>query len=173
MRCKTCNRVIVTKDLSCPHCDYGSNSVSSSSYQDENLEKAERPQTFSKYSKRPSYEGKRGLFAVTNLYKQAFNFKGETDWLEYWTQQLYLILVYIVIAVLRFVHLDPTSTLPSIGVIILYSLAALSIISVLPNISSTVRRLQNAGYSGYLYFLVFIPIIGVIIVLFLTLAPAE
>jgi uncharacterized membrane protein YhaH (DUF805 family) len=107
------------------------------------------------------------------LYKQAFNFKGETDWLEYWTQQLYLILVYIVIVVLRYVHLDPTSTLPSIGVIILYSLAALSIISVLPNISSTVRRLQNAGYSGYLYFLVFIPIIGVIILLFLTLAPAE
>jgi len=174
MKCKKCGNEILSTDLTCPHCDYGMDAHIENENPNEIPLKDQKFSAFTKYPKKvKSYKKTHGIYAILNLYKNAFDFHGYSGWFEYWTQQLYLFVLSITFTLMRNAYIVSPDTYSSIGKIILYSLAILIILTLIPSLSATVRRLHDTGRSGYLVLLTFIPFFGSLILLFLTLAPSE
>ncbi|PKK98642.1 MAG: hypothetical protein CVV57_05500 [Tenericutes bacterium HGW-Tenericutes-2] len=180
MRCMKCNQVIKDNALECPFCGYkneeelsGLNlgSISKIAQKEENITPDGYPRDYY------HHDGKRGFKAIFDLYKKAFVFSGVSDWAEYWTQSLFVMVFAVINIVTRNIILgvSPNNPLPinhSMTALILFIISALVIlISAIPVLSATIRRLHDAGYSGYWYLANFIPLIGSFIVVFLTLSP--
>ena len=180
MRCMKCNQVIKDNALECPFCGYkneeelsGLNlgSISKIAEKKDNSIPDGYPRDYY------HHDGKRGFRAIFDLYKRAFVFSGVSDWAEYWTQSLFIMVFAVINIVTRNIILgvSPNNPLPinhSMTAFILFIASALVIlISAIPVISATVRRLHDAGYSGYWYLANFIPLIGSFIVVFLILGP--
>ncbi len=180
MRCMKCNQVIKDNALECPFCGHrheeelsGLNlgSISKIAQKEENATPDGYPRDY--YHDK----GKRGFRAIFDMYKRAFVFSGVSDWAEYWTQSLFIMVFAVINLVTRNIILgvDPNNPLPintSMTALILFIISALVIlISFIPVISASVRRLHDAGYSGYWYLATFIPLIGSFIVVFLLLGP--
>ena len=180
MRCVKCNQVMKDNVLICPFCGQkqeeeltGLNlgSISKITQKEENAIPDGYPRDYY------HHDGKRSFHAIIDLYKKTFSFSGVSDWGEYWTQSLFIMVFAVINIVTRnnMLIVDPNNPLPmnpSMTALILFIISTLVIlVSVIPVIAATVRRLHDAGYSGYWYLANFIPLIGNFIVVFLTLSP--
>ncbi|MDI6452344.1 DUF805 domain-containing protein [Peloplasma aerotolerans] len=173
MICEKCKSVINDGSIECPHCGYMHDSNTKSQNHGDTSLRERRLRAFTRYPKRYPYKGKRGFSAITHLYKESFNFSGESDLKEYLTQQFYIMFLFAAFAIPGKFFLDSPSSFPRIGIVILIILFILIVISSFSSLSATQRRLRNAGYPKNTYFLSYIPVLGGIILLLMTFAPAE
>lgn len=175
MRCLKCSAVMKNDEVICPKCGYVHEqelpSLDFKKLTDTTTEikkqKILSGQPRSYYHER----GKRGIFAITELFKKAFDFKGVSDWAEYWTQYFFISIFAIANILTRDVILYPDLTFSPAEFAIFYISLIVIIFSALPMISACVRRLHDAGYSGYFYLITFLPVIGSFALFVLTLAP--
>lgn len=100
-----------------------------------------------------------------SIYKNHYcDFKGRARRKEYWMFTLWIIIVAIIAAII-----DVALGFPEGGPFVLI----LSLVSILPSLGLTVRRLHDINYSGWWYFINFIPLIGGLILLFLTIKKGD
>ena len=100
-----------------------------------------------------------------SIYKNHYcDFKGRARRKEYWMFTLWIIIVAIIAAII-----DVALGFPEGGPFVLI----LSLVSILPSLGLTVRRLLDINYSGWWYFINFIPLIGGLILLFLTIKKGD
>ena len=166
MKCYQCNRIIEDYELICPHCGF---------LHDPDVKREEHKPSENIIYNRDDYhvKGKRGIFAILSLYKNTFNFLGVADRGEYWTQLSFITVLYIIGLD---THNKMSPMLPPASDFtrsLYYFSAVMMIISIIPIIAATVRRLHDAGKTGMWYFINFIPLIGGFVLLFLLLMPYE
>ena len=174
MRCLKCSAVMKNDEVICPKCGY----VHEQELPRLDLNKLSDPENKKKYvikdgQPRSYYQekGKRGVFAIIDLYKRAFDFDGVSDWIEFWTQQIF-ISIFVTANVLTrdVVEMNPIDFSSERFWIFSISLVII-VFTAIPAISTTIRRLHDAGYSGINYLLSFIPIFGAIMLTVLLLLP--
>lgn len=174
MRCQKCSTVMKEDEVVCPKCGY----VHEQDLPRLDLNILSDPENKKKYvikdgQPRSYYQekGKRGIFAIIDLYKRAFVFGGVSDWVEYWTQQIFITIFGIANVLTRdVVEMNPIDFSSERFWIFSFTLVFI-VFTAIPAISTTVRRLHDAGYSGFFYLITFVPIIGSFALLVLTLAP--
>ncbi len=105
------------------------------------------------------------------VFENYANFSGRATRSEYWYFTLLHILIIIVLAIPAILDMTTNPNFDfepgvlfyiSIGLIVLYML-----LTFIPRLSVTVRRLHDSGKSGWYYLLAFTPYIGNIIILIL------
>jgi uncharacterized membrane protein YhaH (DUF805 family) len=131
--------------------------------------------------------------AVRSAYKNYANFLGTASRAEYWLFILYSVLVTAVFsliaigiiifgslgAVLLGANQGSSAAVGGAGASLIFLFIVLGIFgiwllaSIVPYISSTVRRVRDAGLSGLFVLVIFIPGIGNIILFILTLLPSR
>lgn len=90
------------------------------------------------------------------FWKQAFNFTGETSRYTYWYMQVMNGLIALMIVILSLIGVLLGNDLATIGTIIIIGFGMLllfTLVSLLPEIALSVRRLRNAGLPWALVFL--------------------
>lgn len=115
--------------------------------------------------------------SIKAFFKNYAKFDGRASRSEFW----WTYLAYTILTLLLVVPLftagaeytealgDSSSTLHfnTLGEILIGALILLGLVSIIPNISLTVRRLHDVGSSGWTYLISFIPYIGSFVVLVL------
>ncbi|PKQ00147.1 MAG: DUF805 domain-containing protein [Alphaproteobacteria bacterium HGW-Alphaproteobacteria-13] len=97
-------------------------------------------------------------------YKRYADFSGRSQRMEYWMFSLFMFLVIIALVIVAAVlgGLGDSGGSPSMLFIIPFILFVL--VSIVPSIAVTVRRLHDQDKSGWFYLLSFIPYVGGIII---------
>ena len=96
--------------------------------------------------------------------KQYADFNGRARRKEYWMYSLFLVIAYIVAAILDNVAgLTFKMADQSMGYGYIYLLFALA--TIIPSLAVSVRRLHDINKSGWYYLISFIPFIGAIILI--------
>lgn len=132
---------------------------------------------------RPLYGASFGQ-AVKRFFKNYGNFSGRASLSEFWWISLFmlpvsfvmtLVLVGAMLLVVAAFAAESWASLPLILLAVVLALVFLVayLAILIPGISITWRRLQDADFSGFLYFLVFVPYVGGIIIIILTLMPSK
>lgn len=103
--------------------------------------------------------------AIASAFANYFNFSGRASFRAYWFFVLFEILVSIVLAIPDYL-LFPTLKIGPLG-------GAFSLVTLIPGISLSIRRLHDTGRSGWWFLLIFIPIIGWLVLLYWALAPSQ
>ncbi len=128
--------------------------------------------------------------AITRFFKRYAKFEGRSSRSEYWWAYLALSVISVVLmgiatATATVKDVATTSTAFSsdtttqvteyspLGNVLLIILAIIGLATLIPSISSAVRRLHDANYSGWLYLLVLVPILGPIAVMVLLAMPSK
>lgn len=93
--------------------------------------------------------------AVISFYVNSFNFRGRASRSEYWWTALYQIL-FVVVAI----------TVSSIIEILYFLFLIVFLLSIIPSISVTIRRLHDTDKPWYIILISCIPYIGSLILLF-------
>ena len=99
------------------------------------------------------------------------NFKGRARREEYWMFTLVHIGVYLLLylpVILGILFQSTTVYYTFIGTFFVYSL-----VTTIPNIAVTVRRLHDTNHSGWMYLIAFIPIIGTIWLIILVVKEGD
>lgn len=104
------------------------------------------------------------LKALTEQWKQIFNYKGTATKREYWC----VLIFDLVIGVLAALAIWKGTYLKVVGIVILVYLT----VALVPLVSLTVRRLHDTGKSGWWMILSFILVIGLIILAVMCIKPA-
>lgn len=105
--------------------------------------------------------------AVSSVYKNYANFKGKSIRSEYWYFLLFTLLVNIASGFL-------SALLPSgLATIIAGASLLFAIVSFIPSLAVTVRRLHDIGKSGWWMLICFVPLIGIIVLLFWMATPSK
>jgi len=91
--------------------------------------------------------------------KKAFVFKGRARRKEYWMFALITFLIALATNVLDL--LNGWMLTPAIGILS----AIFSLLVFIPNISVSVRRMNDLGYSGWWVLIILIPILGPLLLL--------
>lgn len=108
--------------------------------------------------------------ALDSVFSNYATFKGRAPRSEYWWFQLMNLLILTCAIIGDLYLLDPYAT-PSLNPFA-YFTGFWLIVTFIPSIAVTVRRLHDAGYSGLWYLLYFVPF-GSLVVLIMTLIPSE
>jgi len=95
-------------------------------------------------------------------YRQYASFSGRAGRAEYWTFGLVNLAISIGLRVLS----DGSTTFQAIDL-------AFLVLTLLPTIAVTVRRLHDTDRSGWLALLVLVPILGWLLLLAMTLQPSD
>ena len=104
--------------------------------------------------------------AVRSAFQNYFNFKDRSRRSEYWYFTLFLFLTGIV---LSFVDIGVLGYAPEeIGPLS----ALLSLLTIIPGLAVSVRRLHDIGRSGWFLLLVLIPIVGWIVLIYWCCQPS-
>lgn len=119
------------------------------------------------------------LSALQSVYVDRYcTFEGRAGRPEYWFAALgslivsFLAILLGVAIFLGVMALDETiAAAVGIGLCILLGIAI--VLTIIPNIAVSVRRLHDAGFSGWFYLLSFIPNIGGIILLVFAVLPSS
>jgi uncharacterized membrane protein YhaH (DUF805 family) len=131
--------------------------------------------------------------SVRSSYRNYANFLGTTSRSEYWLFILYMLLVTAVFsllaiaiiifgslgAVLLGANQGSSAAVGGVSASLIFLFIVLGIFciwllaSIVPYISSTVRRVRDAGLSGLFVLVIFIPAVGNIILFILTLLPSR
>ena len=101
--------------------------------------------------------------AVSTCFSKYATFSGRATRPEFWWFYLFIVIMYIVLAVLGNIVGDPTIALTLIGI---FGLAI-----IIPIISVTVRRLHDQDKSGAWYFIALVPAVGGIWLIVLLCLP--
>lgn len=97
------------------------------------------------------------------MFKYTFDYMGVANKREYWLAILVNCVIWIILLALLFVSLNVMSI-----IMLIYA-----ILTILPLISLTIRRLHDADHYGYNIFWWFVPIAGVIISIKLLMEPTK
>jgi uncharacterized membrane protein YhaH (DUF805 family) len=99
---------------------------------------------------------------------RAAEFSGRSRRKEYWMFQLFNTLIFFALAGMGLLigRNDPKNLLVPL-------LMGYSLLSFIPALSCTVRRLHDTGRSGWWYFIGFIPLIGGIVLFVFTVLDSE
>jgi uncharacterized membrane protein YhaH (DUF805 family) len=131
--------------------------------------------------------------AVRSTYKNYANFLGTTSRSEYWLFILYTLMVTAVLslialaiiifgslgAVLLGANQGSSAAVGGVSASLIFLFIVVGIFglwllaSIIPYVSSTVRRVRDAGLSGLFVLVIFIPAVGNIILFILTLLPSR
>jgi uncharacterized membrane protein YhaH (DUF805 family) len=131
--------------------------------------------------------------AVRSTYKNYANFLGTTSRSEYWLFILYTLMVTAVLslialaiiifgslgAVLLGANQGSSAAVGGVSASLIFLIIVVGIFglwllaSIIPYVSSTVRRVRDAGLSGLFVLVIFIPAVGNIILFILTLLPSR
>ena len=101
--------------------------------------------------------------AVSTCFSKYATFSGRATRPEFWWFYLFIVIMYIVLAVLGGIIGDPTIATALIGI---FGLAI-----IIPIISVTVRRLHDQDKSGAWYFIALVPAVGGIWLIVLLCLP--
>ncbi|WP_299396979.1 DUF805 domain-containing protein [uncultured Gelidibacter sp.] len=96
------------------------------------------------------------------------DFKGRARRTEYWMFMLFHLLIIFVLAFLSVILEDVGMSQIGLFLLVVYVL-----MSFLPALALTVRRLHDTGRSGWYYLLSFIPYVGGIIIFVFTVMDSE
>ncbi len=152
MKCPKCKAVIKDNVNGCPECGYkevedlsGINIGKLSKLGDKKIDSL--PDGYPRHYYH--HDGKRGLFAILALYKNIFSYSGVSDWIEYWTQSVFVMLIAILHLEIRdqmiLSNLNPSSTL----ITLYYVTLGLFLLTLLAYYPAKVRRLRDAGFSPF------------------------
>jgi uncharacterized membrane protein YhaH (DUF805 family) len=93
-------------------------------------------------------------------WSRAADFSGRSRRSEYWYFQLFNFFAAIVVCIFGYLFSSPDS----MGNLAIFC-CIYSLVSFVPSLSVTVRRLHDIGKNGWWYLISFIPLIGAIILL--------
>lgn len=119
------------------------------------------------------------LSALQSVYADRYcTFEGRAGRPEYWFAALgtiiisFLAILLGVAIFLAALALDEQIA-PAVGIGLLVLLSIALVLTIIPNIAVTVRRLHDAGFSGWFYLLSLIPNIGGLILLVFAVLPSS
>tara|TARA_B100000963_G_C22357174_1_gene549937 strand:+ start:317 stop:739 length:423 start_codon:yes stop_codon:yes gene_type:complete len=113
------------------------------------------------------------------FFKKFLDFNGRSGRREYWMSILFNIIIYLTLLILYIILFSfyfPATLLSGkiVGSIVAYSIVLIYVISILyslltfiPLLAISVRRLHDVGYSGFFLLLSLVPLFGIIILLVL------
>ena len=116
-----------------------------------------------------TYHGIRFGMAIQLAYQNYANCKGRSRRSEYWFFHFFICLVilgyFVIIRISNILFLlsSDKETYITYEYILMYIFC---LVSIIPHISLTIRRLHDIGKSGAFIFLYFIPVVGILIILF-------
>lgn len=121
--------------------------------------------------------------AVRRFFGKYTHFKGYASRSEYWWAQLFLNVVSGLIAIPYLRTYDPAlgyfnltqGTENVEGLVLMSALGSFiwGVVTVLPQLAVSWRRLHDAGLPGPMYFLVLIPFVGPIVLIILMILPTR
>jgi len=100
---------------------------------------------------------------------RAADFTGRSRRREYWYFQLFNGLVFILLLVFGILYQKTGGSLQSMVI----PCSVYSLMSFLPSLSCTIRRLHDTGRSGWWYWIGIIPLIGAIILLVFLVSDSD
>ncbi|MAQ88982.1 MAG: hypothetical protein CMM03_03920 [Rhodopirellula sp.] len=110
------------------------------------------------------------LYSYVNPWRHAFDFKGVTSRIDYWS------FIFIQLSIF-FIGAKSLEALPAnpewIRKIFLYPFLLWMVGSVFVTMSCQVRRLRDATGSGWLWFLHLVPYLGTFVTFLMTLLPTK
>jgi uncharacterized membrane protein YhaH (DUF805 family) len=101
-------------------------------------------------------------------WQRATDFSGRSRRTEYWMFQLFNFLAAIVLGLVVFACGALLSEKDGLNAFAI-CMGMFGVVSFIPALSITVRRLHDIGKSGYWYFIAFVPLIGGLILFVFTL----
>jgi len=127
------------------------------------------------------YYGIGPVEAVKRFFQKYATFSGRASRSEYWWVALAFGIVYIVVGIIALVVGASTATVQPDGTsepggafaVPLVILFLIGLVSLVPSIAISVRRLHDANFSGFLYFIHAVPYIGSFVILVLALMPSN
>ncbi len=108
---------------------------------------------------------------IALMWKRTFDYKGKSDQKEFWVPffvNAALALLLIILAVIKRNSYNPICTLLIFPFII--AITCYLLVSVIPFISLTVRRLHDTGKSGWWYLLIFGFGVGAVLLIYMLCA---
>lgn len=112
--------------------------------------------------------------SVKRFFKKYANFSGYASRSEYWWVALFLFLVLLLPNFFSTLGRDSDSALLStLGFFASAIYLLILMITLIPNLAITWRRLHDAGFSGAYFFMSFIPFVGWIVLLVMLIMPTN
>jgi uncharacterized membrane protein YhaH (DUF805 family) len=120
--------------------------------------------------------------AIARFFRKYGTFSGRASRSEYWWWQLATTLVYLLLGIVTVVIGLATGEFNADGDVFYLSpafnvgialVAVWALVTLIPQIAVTVRRLHDANLSGWLVLLRLLPSVGDIVVLVLTVLPSH
>jgi uncharacterized membrane protein YhaH (DUF805 family) len=105
-------------------------------------------------------------------WQRATDFSGRSRRTEYWMFQLFNVLVALAVGLLAFGCGALVSEKDGINFLAM-CMGMFGLVSFIPALSITIRRLHDIGKSGWWYFIAFVPLIGGLILLIFTLLDSD
>lgn len=172
MKCHQCNKIIEDYEKICPHCGYFHDPEMKDFYEEEAKKKISSSEVV---CNRDDYheKGKRGIHAIKSLYTKTFNFLGVSDRGEFWTQLVFVWLFAFIFLSYENKLSNSLSQLSNFDKSMIIISGLMIVITFIPIISATVRRLHDAGYSGMWYFINLIPLVGGFVLIVLLAMPYQ
>ncbi len=105
-------------------------------------------------------------------WQRATDFSGRSRRTEYWMFQLFNFLVALALGLLAFGAGALSSEQDGFSVFSI-SIGVFGLVSFIPALSITVRRLHDIGKSGWWYLIAFVPLIGGLVLFVFTLLDSD
>lgn len=107
--------------------------------------------------------------AIKSGFRNYATFRGRASRSEFWFFMLFCLLAMLVASVLDVTLFDAYVDTDDGGPLRLITL----LITILPSIAVSVRRLHDSNHSGWWYLLSLLPIIGLVLIYFYCINPDE
>ncbi len=105
-------------------------------------------------------------------WQRATDFSGRSRRTEYWMFQLFNLLAALVVGLVAFLFGFIVSEKDGLNAFAL-CMGVFGVISFIPALSITIRRLHDIGRSGWWYLIAFVPLIGGLILFVFTLLDSD
>ena len=105
-------------------------------------------------------------------WQRATDFSGRSRRTEYWMFQLFNVLVGLALGLVAFAVGATSSEQDGLKVFTI-CVGIFGLVSFIPALSITIRRLHDTGRSGWWYLIAFVPLIGVLILFVFTLLDSD
>ncbi len=97
----------------------------------------------------------------TNVYHKYFDFNGRSRRSEYWGFNLYYMIIMLILTTLEYMFIDTFM----IYMLLIGVSAIFGLVSFIPALAVTVRRLHDTGKSGWRILWILLPLIGSIMLI--------
>ncbi len=106
--------------------------------------------------------------AVKSFYRNYFNFKGRSSRSEYWWPALLMAIFYIPLIIIN-EQIGPSGTVGGLELVVLIVTLLFFLVSIIPSIAVTIRRLHDQNRSGWWVLISLVPIISLVLIVFMCL----